>query len=60
MYKGEKIINKSFLLYSILEQKCKTQEQKIKKMEKELFEKNLELNIAKKKILKLENKIFKK
>ena len=60
MYKGEKIKNKSFLLYSILEQKCKTQEQKIKKMEKELFEKNLELNIAKKKILKLENKIFKK
>lgn len=57
MYKGEKKINNSFLLYCALEKKYKIQELELKKLKKELFEKSLELNIANKKILKLEDEI---
>ena len=59
MYKGEKTYNKSFLLYRALEQKYKIQELELKKVKKKLFEKSLELNIANKKILKLEDEICK-
>ena len=57
MYKGEKTFNKSFLLYCALEQKYKIQELELKKVKKKLFEISLELNIANKKILKLEDGI---
>ena len=57
MYKGEKTFNNSFLLYCALEEKYKMQELELKKVKKKLFEKSLELNIANKKILKLEDEI---
>ena len=57
MYKGEKTFNNSFLLYCALEQKYKIQEHELKKVKKKLFEISLELNIANKKILKLEDGI---
>ncbi len=57
MYKREKTFNESFLLYCALEKKYKIQEQELEKLKKKLFEKTLELNISKKKNLKLENQI---
>jgi len=56
MYK-KNISTNRFLLYEILERKCKLQEKILKSTKKELIEKTLELSIAKKEILNLNKKL---